>query len=112
MAKEVFVPDQVKRTGTKPSEHAGLSAANTFAFVNKGQAWIRIKNGNAAITKVKVITQEKVDGLAVANREVEIAKNETKLIGPFPIAEFNNEENQVEFTLSQAEEVTVEIVRF
>jgi hypothetical protein len=109
MAKQLFVPDKAATTGKEPTVHTGLSAADEFQFVNDGKVRIRISNANEADTKVTVVTTAKVDGQEVKNREVEVKKTKTALIGPFDKAKYNNEEEKVTFKISSALGVTVEI---
>lgn len=106
-----FTPDVTSRSGVKPTEHTGLSSAETYTFKNNGSCTIRVKNGTSAAVEITVITQSKVDGQTIENRKVKVEKSETKEIGPFPTSEFNNEEGLIEFKISSATEVTIEIIQ-
>lgn len=111
MAVQTFAPDEISPKGKKPTNREGLSNADTFTFVNDGKTKIEVINGNTAVTKVKIKVQSKVAGRAVAEEEVEVAKEETKIFGNFDRAIFNNEEEKVEFTLTSTEAVKVRILK-
>ena len=71
-------------------EPAGLSpafvAANTdgVSVENNGNMYIEIVNGHTSATHTATIDHPgTVDGLAVANRDVEVPATETRKIGPF-----------------------------
>src|SRR5690348_12497715 len=98
MAVQTFVPDKPTTAGKVPTKHEGLSAADTFRFLNNGRVALRVTAGSTE-AKLKVVIQEKVDGVTPAPREI-VLKENTHLIGPFEESEYNNEEGYVEFTLS------------
>jgi hypothetical protein len=107
MAITKFTPDEIVRAGKKPTVHTGLSNADTFVIPNDGRTSLRITTKEAT-TKVTIKTTGLVDGQAIADREYNMAKNETLDIGPFPTDEYNNEEGQIEVTFSVTTEVSVE----
>lgn len=100
--------DAVTRAGKKPTVKTPLVEAETYRFKNDGDTMLRVTTGEAT-TKVKIIIQKKVDGQLVVQREVELAKKETKEFGPFPLSEYNNEEEEVEFMVTVGAEVSVEV---
>lgn len=107
MAIQTFAPDIPSTTGKILTKREGLSAADTFTFVNNGRVEMRITAG-ATETKVKVKIQQKVDGLVVAEREI-VVKETSKLVGPFEQSIYNNEEGKVEFTITSATAIVIEL---
>jgi hypothetical protein len=110
MATQVLVPDEPSTKGKLLTEHTGLSAADTFTFLNDGKTLLIVRT-KEAITKVTVSVFSKVDGREVKTEEVEIAKNAARVFGNFDRTTYNDEEGKVEFKISVATEVTVEIVK-
>jgi hypothetical protein len=111
MATQLFVADVPTTAGKEPTLHKELSAADTFKFVNDGHVVIRISNAAVADTKVTVTPTAKVDGNEVKAREVEVKKEKTQYIGPFPKSQYNDEEEKVSFKLSSAASVLVEVIK-
>jgi hypothetical protein len=109
MAIQNWTPDKPINTGKVPTAHTGLSAADTFKFPNNGRVALRV-TAKTTETKVKVAFTQGSDGQIPAPREVAV-KEATKLIGPFPVGSYNDEEGNVSFTLTSATEVTVELVQ-
>lgn len=109
MAVQLFVPEAPSTEGKKLTAHAGLSAADTFTFLNDGKTKLLIV-AKATETKVKVVIQQKVDGRVPAVREV-ACKEGHFTIGPFEKSKYNNEEEKVEFTISSAAEIEVFLIK-
>lgn len=108
MAIETLVPDVPKTTGKKLTKVVP-NPANTYKFANDGDTLL-IVVAKATETKVKVVPQEKVDGLVPPAREVACKEGEF-VIGPFNTAQYNNEEGQVEVSFSSGTEIEVFIVK-
>lgn len=75
---------------------AGLDTVGAAAdatgdeWPNTGQEYIEIKNGGGAGITVTPNIQATLDGQAAVNPSVAIAAGQTKIIGPFPTAIYNN----------------------
>lgn len=110
MAIQTFVPDVPTPKGTLLTEKTGLSAADTFTFLNDGNTKLIVRT-KEAITKVTISVFSKVDGREVKTEEVEIAKNAARAFGPFARSTYNDEEGKVNFKISVATEVTVEVIK-
>lgn len=110
MATQTFVPDVPTPKGQLLTEHTGLSAADLFTFLNDGNTKLIVRTGEA-VTKVTISVFRKIDGKEVKTEEVELAKKTARVFGPFDRSNYNDEEGKVEFKISVATEVTVEIVK-
>lgn len=110
MAVQTFVPDVPATKGTTTTPHTGLSAADTFTFLNDGDTKLIVRT-KEAITKVTISVFSKVDGREVKTEEVEIGKNACKVFGSFARSTYNDEEGKVQFKISVATEVTVELIK-
>lgn len=108
MAIQTFAPDAPVTTGKIPTKRESLSAADTFTFVNNGKIALRVLAG-ATECKLKVVFQQKLDGIAPTSREI-VIKEQTKYIGYFEPSVYNSEEGKVEFTISAATGVVIELL--
>lgn len=98
---------EITRTGTTPVDHAGLPGGEVCVFNNDGKAYLSV-TATTNDTVVDVFINEEVDEQNVVPHVIEVKKGESKLIGPFPTAIFNNADDQVEFELTVTEGVTVD----
>lgn len=106
-AIQTFAPDPVTTLGVLPTKRTGLSAADTFTFVNNGKQRIRITTG-ATECKLKIAFQAGLDGVKPASREIVLLSN-TKYVGPFEAGIYNSAEGKVEFTITSGTGVEIEI---
>jgi hypothetical protein len=112
MAKVEHKPQRTSAKGTVPTVVSGLSAADTQVIPNKGgDVLIRVINGGAEATNVTVATPGEVDGNAIADLVVAVANGVTKDLGPFDPAVYNDEEGNLNITLSKVATVTLEVKR-
>lgn len=107
MAIQTFEPDLVTTSGKVPTKRTGLSAADTFTFLNNGKQQMRITCG-ATETKIKVKFQSGIDGVKPLEREIAIV-SATKYLGAFEAGAYNSAEGKVEFTITSATGVEIEI---
>lgn len=108
MAAETKVPDNPATTGKKLTKITPV-VGNPILFVNDGDTLLFVKAA-ATETKVKVVIQQKVDGILPAPREV-VVKEGLFCLGRFAMSQYNNEEGLVEVTFSSATEVEAFIVK-
>lgn len=90
------------------------AAAGGDSFVNSGQEVVVLKNASAGIITVTVPTPVTVDGLAVADLTAAIGVGETRLLGPFPPAWYNDTGlggGSVNMTYSGVTTLTVNVVK-
>lgn len=96
---------------------AGLEAAYASCagggdeFANSGDEFIHIINGHSSPQTVTIVSQSTVDGLAVADREVEITNAEERMIGPFPASTYNDGDGLVQLTYDGVTALTIAIIK-
>lgn len=95
----------ISRAGLEPTLQAAASGGDQFA--NTGREFVRIDNGGGSAVTVTVTTPQTVDGLAVADRTVSVPAGETRLVGPFPTANYNDASGRVQLAYSGVTSVTV-----
>jgi hypothetical protein len=111
MARVTLTPQQIVRTGLAPV-FAGWDAGLQHGFANDGRIFAQVKNTNAAVRTVTVQTPGTVDGLAVAERTVNIpATTGDVMIGPFPPSAYNQADGQVYLDIDVVLNVTIAIFR-
>ncbi len=100
----------VVRAGIAPTYAAADVAGDNF--VNDGRIMIHLKNTNAAVRNVTVITQMVVDGKAVADDLIAIpATTGDKMIGPFPPTIYNDVNGKVQLTYDAVTNLTIAVIR-
>lgn len=108
MGTIVLTPDAPTTVGKKLTKVTPVGG-ETYKFANNGDTRI-IVVAKAVESKIKVVIQQKTDGILPVPREVACKEGQFE-IGPFPPSIYNNEENQVEFTLSSITEIEVFITK-
>jgi hypothetical protein len=80
--------------------------------VNSGDEFIHVKNTHTSAQTVTIETPATVDGLAVADREVEIPANTgDKIIGPFPSSTYNDSAGKVQLTYDGVTDLTIAVIK-
>ena len=87
------------------------AAAGGDQFVNTGSELLVIENGSGAQMTLTVTTTKQIDGEAVADKTVDIPAGERHLIGPFPPAIYNDNDNKVSLAYSSETSVTVAVAK-
>jgi hypothetical protein len=100
---------QISRTGITPTY--GSCAGGGDEFVNSGEEFIHIKNGHTSPQTVTIATPATVDGLAVADRPVEVTNAEERIIGPFPVSTYNDANGKVQLTYDGVVSLTIAIFK-
>jgi len=103
-----LVAQSIVRAGLEPAYEACAALGDEFA--NTGDEFIHIKNGAVAAQTVTIETPATVDGLAVADRAVEIPASEDRMIGPFPASTYNDGEGLVQLTYDAVVTLTIAII--
>lgn len=95
----------VVRNGIAPALVPASAGGDTFE--NDGTQWIQITNGDGTPTALTIVTPRTVDGLAVADKQISIPAGSTRLIGPFPVGTYNNNDNEVALQYDKVTSLTI-----
>lgn len=82
MARQDLTTEVITDTGNTNPTFDALHADGQM-FVNSGEEFIIVKNGNAGTVVITITTPQTVNGLAVAERTVSILTMEDGYIGRF-----------------------------
>ena len=63
-----------------------LTAGDDYTFANDGRTYLLVVKGNSGNSVLTFVTQQTVNGLAVADPTVQVNRNVTRKIGPFPVS--------------------------
>lgn len=108
MANVTVSPQQISRSGVDLTDTGSLSTSNNYFMRNTGREFLHFKKTGAGACVVTIVTPKTVAGLAVADVTVSVpATTGDLMIGPFPPDAFNNQNGDVEFTLSEVTGLTV-----
>lgn len=94
------------------------AAAADQVFANNGRVLFLVKNGDSTSTNVTfdvpaVSSDGSTAGLAIADRVVAVAAGKTAIIGPFPMAIYNNQSTQqVAVSYSKTTSLNVGVLTF
>jgi len=106
----VVTPD---RLGTDVS--GSIIAGEEYAsFDNTGRELLEVThtNGAGSSLDLTITTTKTIDGEAVADKVLTITKGAKYLIGPFPTAIYNNEDDQVDLHLGTGyADVELQVIR-
>lgn len=111
MAKVALAIEKAKPTGIKPTEKGALSAADEYQFKNDGNVVLRVKNASAEATNVTIVTPGTQGNLNVEDQVVAVAAGESKIIGPFDTALYNDAQGLATVKFSKVANITVETVK-
>lgn len=78
---------------------------------NPGDVLLVVKNAAAAAITVTAVTPKEFAGVAIADLAVSVAAGETRAIGPFDPAAFNDGDGKVAINYSATASVTRQAVR-
>jgi hypothetical protein len=108
MAEVEVAVQEAAASGIKPAEKGSLNSADTHLIDNSdGNTKLLIKNGGSETTKVTIVTNGTEAGLAIADREVEIPAGESRIIGPFDRAAYNNKKEKLEVKFTKVTSLVV-----
>jgi len=99
----------IVRTGLEATFAAAAGGGD--AVPNDGRTFIEIINGGAGDITVTVVTQQAVDGKAVADDAVIVTLAERRHIGPWPVSIYNDVNDRVQLTYSGVTSVTIAAIR-
>ena len=109
MAKTDLAVQVILRSGLNEPV---FSAANADGHdvPNSGRMFLYVKNGGGSDSEVTVAAPGTVDGLAIADRVVDVAAGEDEIMGPYPPDIYNEEAgvtDTIEVTFEQVTSVTI-----
>lgn len=119
MSDVTLAVQQIARGGLAPAYTAAgasplLNVTDTFKWNNTGKEFLHVKKSGAGACTLTIKTPGTVDGLAVAERTINVpASTGDVMVGPFPPGIYNAPgTNMAEgFTVSEVTGLTVAIVR-
>lgn len=88
-----------------------VAAAAGDTLPNPGDVLLVVKNAAAAAIDVTAVTPKTFAGIAVADLVVTVPAGETRGIGPFDPAAFNNDDGKVAINYSAVASITRQGVR-
>ena len=95
----------IVRTGLEAT-YASASAGGDQFLNPTGDIILHVVNGLTDCV-VTVVTQETVDGLAVADQTVTVTANEERIMGPYPPDYYNDSSGYVQITYDDESNVTI-----
>ena len=99
----------ISRTGLNTTYAAAAGGGDEF--VNNGDEFIHIKNGDGSPHTVTIVTAATVDGLDVDDRAVAIPAGEERMIGPFAASTYNDANGNVQLTYDAVTSITIAIIK-
>lgn len=112
MADIDIAPQDVDRTGLNPTYMGSLSGGDTYQVLNDGRTVIYFKKGSGgAAVNISFDIAQRVDGQTVADRTVRLPNNQERVVGPFPPGIYNNDDGEVEFTVSNVTNLSIAALR-
>lgn len=90
---------------------AATPAGGGDTFANTGREMVRISNASGGSITATFVTTKTVDGNAVSDLVVTITNGQTKVIGRFDPATYNDANGLVSVTCSATSSVTIEVYK-
>jgi hypothetical protein len=104
MARTVMTPTAISTAGVSETMYAGVT--DGMQFVNNSKTWVRIVNSNGDTITATFVTPRQVGGLDVADLDITVAGSDTRLVGPFPAATYDNAGKIVHIDISPTASAT------
>ena len=114
MARLALVIKTVGRAGVDIGSGQAVLNADEAEMVNDGKTAIKMENTTGApiiVTFITPLTELTSPSLAVADQTFSVPANNTRWIGPFPIAVYNNAAGKLDIDVP-ADGVTMTAVTF
>lgn len=95
-------PESVTRLGDGllPTYRGISSTTEDFFIPNDGKVYLHFRKTSTGDSDITFNTYSTVDGLAVADHEIEVSANSERFVGPFPTTIYNNENGRMKFSVS------------
>jgi hypothetical protein len=103
----LLTPISPSRSANAYTTIAADAGGDSFANTGKELLLVEHTNGGGASVNLTVVTQQAVDGEAVADKVVAIAPGTRQLLGPFPPQIYNDGNGRVQITYSAHTDITV-----
>lgn len=98
---------QVMTPGSVAPSYTAIVTANTYQVRNGGYTLLHFLKTGAGVATITVVTPNTVGGLAIAERTISVpATTGDKIAGPFPMAIYNNGDEDIEFTTNDESGLT------
>lgn len=111
MAEVRLTVEKVVPGGLAATYNSGILVANTYLVRNDGQTILHFKKSAAVDCVVTIQTPITVGGLAVAEQTVTVpATTGDKFIGPFPRNIYNDSSQDLKFTVTDVDGLTVAVL--
>ncbi len=107
MSDVALAAQKIIKTGIDPVHTGSLSTGDNYQTPNNGRLFIYVTNGGGSPSVVTIATTGTEDGLAIADRTVNVPAGEDRLIGPFPPHIYNNANGEIDTSFSFITSVTV-----
>lgn len=101
----VLTVNEISRAGVSGALTAAAGGGDSFA--NDGRTYLDINNGSGGSITVTFVTQQTIDGLAVADLAVAVGAGVRTKVGPFPPSIYNDANGRVQVTYSGVTSLTV-----
>ena len=113
MSEVRLTVQKVLKAGVDLTDNAGLLATNTYLVRNDGRTFLHFKKSAAVICTVTVQTPATLGGYAVDDLSITVpaGPNSERHAGPFPTRIFNDGSNDLKFTLSDVDGLTVALAK-
>lgn len=99
----------ISRAGLNLSTQAAAGGGDEFP--NDGRTFLYVNNGGGSPITATIVTQQTVDGKAVADDAITVTNAQGRYIGPFPPSIYNDVNDRTQVTYSGVTSVTVAAVR-
>jgi hypothetical protein len=108
MADVTLTVYDVSRSGIDLTTSATVIViANTYYFPNDGRCLVYLNNGTGSTVIPTFVTQNTVDGLAIADKAGSQLTARAYFYGPFPPSIYNDASGRVQMTFNQTADVMV-----
>lgn len=101
----VLTVNEISRAGVSGALTAAAGGGDSFA--NDGRTYLDVNNGSGGSITVTFVTQQTIDGLAVADLAVAVGAGVRTKVGPFPPSIYNDANGRVQVTYSGVTSLTV-----
>lgn len=101
---------QVPARSANPITFSAASAGGD-KFANTGKEYVIVRNGSGSPVTLTVTTPATNDGLAIADRTIEVAAGATHFLGPWPTGLYNDGDGMVNLSWSLETDMTLAVIR-
>lgn len=107
MPRVALTPETIVREGLAPT-YTAADETDGHEFLNTRQnVMLHVRNEDVSPTTITIITQQTVDGLALADRAIVVAAGTDVFIGPFSNIQYGTADKLVEVDVSNETDVFI-----